>query len=102
VQADPSLSAQTKSAVAEVSSNGVDIVTREQVEQAAEKANLPAEDTKKVVQYYADSQIVAIKKAILLAALLAAIGLIIAQRLPKIPGVELGAPDESDAPAQSS
>ncbi|MGH2959198.1 MAG: MFS transporter [Solirubrobacterales bacterium] len=102
VQGDSSLSAQTKSAVAQVSSDGVDVVTLAEVQKAAEQANLSEQDTEKVVQYYADSQITAIKKAILLAAFLAAIGLIIAQRLPTIPGVELGAPDESDAPAHSS
>jgi hypothetical protein len=55
-----------------------------------------------LIAYYGDAQIDAIKQAILLAAFLAALGLLIAQRLPKVPGVELGAPDESDAPAATS
>lgn len=101
-QADPSLSAQSQAAVAKATANGVDIVTKDQLNQAAADSGLPKADTDKLIAYYDEAQIQAIKESILLAALLAAIGLIIAQRLPRIPGVELGAPDESDAPAATS
>ncbi|MBJ7354073.1 MAG: MFS transporter [Thermoleophilaceae bacterium] len=101
-QADQSLSAQSQAAVAKASAGGIDIVTKDQLNQAAADSGLPKSDTDKLIAYYEDAQIQAIKESILLAALLAAIGLIIAQRLPKIPGVELGAPEESDAPLSAS
>ncbi|MBJ7458843.1 MAG: MFS transporter [Thermoleophilaceae bacterium] len=101
-QADPSLSADSQAAVAQATANGIDIVTKDQLNQAAADSGLPKEDTDKLIAYYEDAQIQAIKESILLSALLAAMGLLIAQRLPKIPGVELGAPDESDAPAATA
>jgi hypothetical protein len=48
-----------------------------------------------LVADYTSAQINAIKEAILLSALLAGIGLLIAQRLPRVPGVELGAEEET-------
>jgi MFS family permease len=106
-QADKSLSAQSQAAVASATASGIDIVSKDQLNQAAAESGLPKADTDKLIAYYDESQIQAIKESILLAALLAAIGLVIAQRLPKIPGVELGAdldgaPEESDAPAATS
>jgi MFS family permease len=101
-QSDPSLSAQSQAAVASATANGIDIVSRNQLDDIAAQSGLPKSDTDKLIAYYEDAQIQAIKESILLAALLAAIGLIIAQRLPRIPGVELGATDESDAPAAAS
>jgi MFS family permease len=101
-QADKSLSTQSQAAVASATANGIDIVTKDQLNEIAAQSGLPKADTDKLIAYYDDAQIQAIKEAILLAALLAAMGLVIAQRLPRVPGVELGAPDESDAPAQSS
>jgi len=40
-----------------------------------------------------DAQLAAIKMAILLAAFLALLGLVVAQRLPEVPGAELGSED---------
>jgi MFS family permease len=90
VQTDASLSAQTKSAVAKQTANGLDIMTNDQLDQIAAESGLPKSETDAVISHYEDAQIVSIKQALLLAALLAAIGLLIAQRLPTVPGVELG------------
>lgn len=96
VQADPNISAETKSAVAKGTEDGVDIMTRTQLDEIAAASGAPKSETDAVIAYYQDAQIVSIKKALLLAALLAALGLVIAQRLPRIPGVELGV--EPNAP----
>jgi MFS family permease len=101
-QADSNLSAQTKSAVAKYSAGGVDIVSPQEVKKITTEAGLSEQEANSLTTDYANAQLVAIKEAILLAALLAAVGLLIAQRLPTVPGVELGAAEESDAPAPAT
>lgn len=97
-QADPNISQQTKQAISAASANGVDVITQQQAEQIAADAGLSASETSTVVAHYQDAQLEAIKKSLLFAAILAVIGLLIAQRLPQIPGVELG----SDQPEVAS
>lgn len=89
-QADPSISAQTKQAVAAASATGVDVLTVDQARKIGADAGLSQDETERLVGHYEDAQLQAIKKSLLFAAFLAAIGLIIAQRLPRVPGVELG------------
>lgn len=98
-QADPGLSQEAKAAVTKASANGIEIMGANELDAAAEASGLPAEETDKLIAYYEDAQIEAIKIAILLAAALALIGLVIARRLPTIPGVELGTDDDRAPPA---
>ncbi len=90
-QTNPDLSTATKLQVAQLSADGVDIVSRDEIEAAAERAGLSADEAAALSDDYAQAQIEAIKEAILLAIFLAAIGLVIARRLPRVPGAELGA-----------
>jgi MFS family permease len=101
-QADPNLSADTKAAVAKYSAGGVDIVSPQEVTKITKEAGLSDQEADSLTADYANAQLVAIKEAILLAAFLALVGLLIAQRLPTVPGVELGAVEESDAPAPAT
>ncbi|MFT4049273.1 MAG: MFS transporter [Solirubrobacterales bacterium] len=97
VQADPALSPQTKQAVAQHAQTGVDVMTEAQVRNVLSDSGLDESETEALVADYESAQLAAIKDAIMLAALLALIGLALAQRLPRIPGVELGAEDPVDA-----
>lgn len=98
-QADPALSAQTKSAIVERANSGLEIQTTAQIEQQLSAAGLPDHEVEALVGDYAEAQIAAIKDAVLLAIFLAAFGLLVAQRLPRVPGVELGAEDANAPPA---
>lgn len=98
-QKDPALSAQTKVAVAEHAGKGIEIQTTAQIRTSLEGAGLPSDEVDALIADYSEAQITAIKEAILLAALFALVGLLIAQRLPTVPGVELGAEDGDAPPA---
>lgn len=91
VQADSSITAQTKSQIAEASANGVEILGRDQLDDVAAAHHVPSSEVSTLIDHYVDAQLGSIKAAILLAMFLAALGLVIARRLPKIPGAELGA-----------
>jgi hypothetical protein len=101
VQAEPSISAESKAAVAAYSAGGVDIVNAEQLDAGLAKAGITGSDATAIVKDYEEAQIQAIKKALLLAALFAAIGIGIARRLPRIPGVDL-TPETINPPAAAS
>lgn len=90
VQNDPTISPEAKQLVAEGTANGVDIVTRADVEEIAAAAPVSEQDAEKFVNYYVDSQLEAIKISLLFAGLLALLGLVATRNLPTIPGVELG------------
>ncbi|MEE3852527.1 MFS transporter [Gordonia sp. LSe1-13] len=92
-QSDPNLSAQTKSRIAEASEDGIEIISMDQLESVAEENAIPEAEVQTLVDGYVDAQITAIKGSILLVIFLGAIGLVIARRLPRIPGAELGDPD---------
>ncbi len=96
VQADPTLSSQTKSAIATASDGGIEIIARDQLDAVGTAAGVPPSEIQSLVNDYVNAQIMSIKAALLLAVGFAILGLFIAQRLPKIPGVELGA-DEPDS-----
>ncbi|MDL9936323.1 MFS transporter [Gordonia sp. ABSL1-1] len=91
-QADPSLSAQTKEQVAAASADGVEVLGRDQLDAVAQQHQIPADEVSALVDHYVDAQLDAIRLAILLAIFLAGIGLVLARRLPVIPGAELGEP----------
>ncbi len=101
-QQDPAISQSTKAAISEVSAKGVDVVTSAEVSKALANAGVSGAEADAVVAAYESAQIDAIKDAILLSAILALIGLLIAQRLPRVPGVELGAEDDRAPPAPAN
>lgn len=90
-QKDPVLSAQTKAAVASATAGGVDVMTTEQVKTVLTESGVPDDEATALAGDFAEAQVGAIKDSILIAAFFAAFGLLIAQRLPRVPGVELGA-----------
>ncbi|MEE4023098.1 MFS transporter [Gordonia sp. PKS22-38] len=92
-QSDPDLSAQTKSRIAQASEDGIEIISMDQLESVAQENAIPEAEVQTLVDGYVDAQISAIKGAILLVIFLGAIGLVIARRLPRIPGAELGDPN---------
>ncbi|MGV9669770.1 MULTISPECIES: MFS transporter [unclassified Gordonia (in: high G+C Gram-positive bacteria)] len=94
-QTDPDISAQTKAVIAEATEDGVEIVARDQLDGIAVANGIPAGEVSSLAQAYVDAQIMAIKASLLLAIAFAVLGLLIAQRLPRIPGVELGATDDA-------
>ncbi|MEP9416425.1 MFS transporter [Gordonia sp. VNQ95] len=103
-QTDPDISAQTKAVIAEATEDGVEIVARDQLDEIAVANGIPAGEVSSLAQAYVDAQIMAIKASLLLAIAFAILGLLIAQRLPRIPGVELGATDDAttEAPPRSA
>ncbi|MDL9944495.1 MFS transporter [Gordonia sp. ABSL11-1] len=88
-QADPDLSATTKTQIAEASADGVEILGRDQLEQVAQDNGIPADEVATLIDHYVEAQLFAIKISILLAVFLAAVGLVIARRLPRVPAAEL-------------
>jgi MFS family permease len=78
-QANPNLSTKTKLAVSNYTAGGVDIMSPQQVKKLTTDAGLSDQEADSLTADYADAQLVAIKEAILLAALLALIGLVIAE-----------------------
>lgn len=98
-QKDPALSAETKVAVAQHAGQGIEIQTTAQLNEQLTAAGIPESEAQALIADYSEAQIAAIKEAILLAAIFALLGLLIAQRLPTIPGVELGAEDDDSPPA---
>lgn len=88
-QADPDVSATTKTQIAEASADGVEILGRDQLEQVAQDNGIPADEVATLIDHYVEAQLFAIKISILLAVFLAAVGLVIARRLPRVPAAEL-------------
>lgn len=96
-QADPDLSETTKSQIADASTDGIEIISRDQLDDVAAANAIPEQEVATLIDSYVDAQLTAIKGAILLVIFLAALGLVIARRLPRIPGAELGTPDTDDS-----
>ncbi|MGC5246039.1 MFS transporter [Gordonia sp. DT219] len=89
-QSDPAISAQTKAVIATETDDGIDILARDQLDDVAAAHHVPASEVNALIDHYVDAQLMAIKAALLLAIVFAAFGLLIAQRLPRVPGVQLG------------
>ncbi|GAA4757909.1 MFS transporter [Gordonia alkaliphila] len=89
VQADPTVSSQTKTQVAKATADGVEILAKDQLQAIGTQYQIPADEMNTLINNYLDAQMSAIKSAILLAIFLACIGLIIARRLPRIPAAQL-------------
>ena len=73
------------------------LVGRDQLDQIAAQSNVPTNEVSTLVDEYVSAQLDAIKLAILLAIFLALLGLVIAQRLPTVPGAELGEKESAGA-----
>jgi MFS family permease len=92
VNADPSLPASLKQELSSASEQGVPMVSQADAKKAAEKAGLRPAQVDTLVGHYGDSQVDALKKALLLASSFTLVGLWFARSLP-------GEPLEEDARA---
>ncbi|WP_040525455.1 MFS transporter [Gordonia effusa] len=96
VQSDPALAQNVKTQVAQLSDNGVEIVSKDQLDAAKVPSGLTPAEWNALIDHYEQAQIQSIKYSILLAIFLALLGLVIAQRLPRRPAAELGAVPAAD------
>jgi hypothetical protein len=85
VNADPSVPPQVRQQVASGTEEGLPMVSQAQFKATAEQAGLPPEQVTKLVGFYSDSQIEALKRALLLASAFALVGLWFARALPGEP-----------------
>ena len=86
----------TKTQVAEGTQKGIPMVSTDQVEQIAKQNGLNDKQTADVVQFYSDSQIEALKKALLIASFFVFVGAAAARKLPAEPLIA-AAPEEAVA-----
>jgi MFS family permease len=98
VQADPSIPQTVKTQVAQGSEAGISMVSRADAEQIARNAGLSQEATNNLVSLYSDSQILALKKAILTASAFVLVGAWFARKLPNRPlgALPAGEPDRAE------
>ena len=85
VQGSPSLPDSVKQQVTVASDAGVNFVSTTQVEDAAQKAGLTADQTAEVVATYSDAQLTALRASLAFLALFALLALAWVRRLPKSP-----------------
>jgi MFS family permease len=94
VNADPSVPAQVRQQVAHGTEEGLPMVSQAQFQSAVEQAHVPPRQADKLVAFYSDAQIEALKRALLVASLFSLVGLWFARALP---GEPLGAAETADA-----
>ncbi len=82
VNADPAVPPQLQQQVASGTEQGLAMVSQAQFQASAEQAGLPPEQVAKLVGFYSDAQIEALKRALLLASAFALVGLWFARALP--------------------
>ena len=97
VQASPSLPDSVKQQVTAAAEASVNFVSTTQVEQAAQKAGLPADQTAELVATYSDAQLSALRAALAFLALFALLALAWVRRLPTSPHAD--DPAETPVPA---
>ncbi len=85
IQASTSLPDSVKQQVTAAAEASANFVSTEQVEQAAQKAGLPADQTAELVATYSDAQLGALRAALAFLALFALLALAWVRRLPKSP-----------------
>jgi EmrB/QacA subfamily drug resistance transporter len=86
VEENPAVPADVQEQLVEyTSTNGLDVVATEQIEQALLDAGLPPAQAQEVADDYADAQIEALKKALFAVALLALLSFWFTRRLPSRP-----------------
>ena len=85
IEQNPSLSAQEQAAVSSATAAGVPVASDDQVREALAQTTLGAEQQDAVADDYADAQLQALRRSLLLAGLLALSGLLFVRRLPGRP-----------------
>jgi MFS family permease len=94
VRADPAVPPQLQQQIVSGTEEGLAMVSQQQFKATAEQAGLPPEQVSKLVAFYSDAQIEALKRALLLASAFALVGLWFARALP---GEALAATDDEPA-----
>jgi MFS family permease len=82
VRADPSVPPQLQQRIASGTEEGLPMVSKAQFQASAEQAGVPPEQVTKLVGFYSDAQIEALKRALLVASAFALVGLWFARALP--------------------
>jgi hypothetical protein len=82
VLADPAIPAQVQQQVVHGTEEGLPMVSQAQFKSEAEQAGLAPEQVTKLVGYYSETQIEALKRALLVACAFALVGLWFARSLP--------------------
>ncbi|MGA2165769.1 MAG: hypothetical protein ABSH36_15060, partial [Solirubrobacteraceae bacterium] len=82
VLADPAIPAQVQQQIVHGTEEGLPMVSQPQFKAEAEQAGLPPEQVSKLVAYYGETQIEALKRALLVACAFALVGLWFARLLP--------------------
>lgn len=82
VRADPAVPQQVQQQVTSATEEGLSMVSQAQFKATVEQAGLPPDQTAKLVDYYSDAQIEALKRALFVASMFALIGLWFARALP--------------------
>ena len=100
VQADPTISPTLASEIQKATDEGVPMVSKSEVQSAAEHAGLQPDEVQAVVGHYSDAQIEALKRALFVASLFVLVGLWFARDLPSEPLA--GETDDARAPPPRS
>ncbi len=82
ILADPAIPQQAQQQIVNGTEEGVSMVSQEQFKSVAQQAGVPASQVEKLVGYYNESQIEALKRSLLLAAAFVLVGLWFARALP--------------------
>ena len=82
IATNDAISSSTKQEIAAVTEQGIEIVTTDQVHDAATKGGASAAEADAITKDYADAQLEALKRALLAVALLAALSVVFTRRLP--------------------
>jgi MFS family permease len=82
VEQNPALPKDVKTQVQKAAEKGIPVATVDQVEQAAVKQGVPADEAKTVADHYGDAELDALKRAMGAVALLGTLGLWFTRRLP--------------------
>jgi MFS family permease len=82
VRADPAIPHMVQQQVASGTEEGLSMVSQAQFKATVEQAGLPPDQTAKLVGYYSDAQIEALKRALFVASMFALVGLWFARALP--------------------
>ncbi len=92
IQASTSLPDSVKQQVSAAAQTSVNFASTAQVEQAAQQAGLPADQTAELVATYGDAQLTALRAALAFLALFALLALAWVRRLPTTPHADDKAP----------
>jgi Na+/melibiose symporter-like transporter len=99
VNADPSIPPNVQQQLVQGTEDGVQMVSKSQVESIAKKQGLSSQQANAVVDNYSDAQIQALKRALLAASLFVLVGAWFARTLPNQPLPKEGEPEAKPQPA---